>query len=128
LPKPPKIDRKDWRNLPSEQWNVRSFHVFFADMNAELFGATDYVPLRNWAFEQGVIKRAITEHGAVALRRAFDEAFRTYRPTREYPILTAGFAVAYRINSVLPRIKAEMAAEKAEVDGAPDYSEVAAWL
>jgi hypothetical protein len=43
------------------------------------------------------------------LRLAFDEAFRTYRPTREYPLLTAGFAVAYRINAIIPALRVRMA-------------------
>jgi len=127
MPKPPKIDRKDWRNLDISEWNVTTFLVYFADMNRELFGVAEYLPLRNWKFEQGVIKRAITDHGTEALRRAFDECFRTYRPTREYPMLTAGFAVAYRINAVLPRIKADLVAKVAE-EQPVDYGEVAAWL
>ncbi|WP_010494986.1 hypothetical protein [Paenibacillus elgii] len=130
-----KINRKDWRNLPPEQWNVASFHAYFADMNREFYGVETYVPMRNWRFEQGVLKRAIDEHGPVMLRAAFDECFRTYRPTREYPLLTAGFAVAYRLNTIIPRLLAEQAAEErkerereaAEV-GRPGVDEVVAWL
>jgi hypothetical protein len=80
-------------------------------MNSELYGA-DYVPLRNWRFEQGVIKRQLDEYGPEVLRAAFEECFRTYKPSRDYPILTAGFACAYRINTIIPRLLRE----KAEAD------------
>lgn len=121
--------RKDWRNLPYEHWNTSTVHVYSADMNRELFGV-EYSPMRNWSFEQGVIKRALSEHGAEVLKRAFDECFRTYKPTREYPLLTAGFAISYRINSMIPRIKAEIEREKAEEQSGEtvDYGELASWL
>lgn len=121
--------RKDWRNLPFDDWNVVTVHSYFADMNRELFGI-DYAPMRNWSFEQGVIKRALSEHGAEVLKRAFDECFRTYKPTREYPLLTAGFAISYRINGMIPRIKAEIQREKAEEQSSEtvDYGELASWL
>lgn len=99
--------RLDWRNLPYEHWNVRTLHAYFADKNREMFGVTEYLPMRNWRFEQGVLKRALDEHGAETLHAAFDEIFRTYKPSPMYPMLTAGFAVCYRLNTVLPRIKSQ---------------------
>ncbi|WP_018755151.1 hypothetical protein [Paenibacillus terrigena] len=99
--------RKDWRNLPLDQWNVASIHVYFADMNRDQFGIETYIPMRNWRFEQGVVKRALETYGADLLKQAFDECFRTYRPSREFPLLTAGFCVAYRINSIMPKLLAE---------------------
>lgn len=125
--------RKDWRNLPYEHWNTATIHAYFADMNRELFGIDGYLPMRNYGFEQGLIKRALTEHGAEVLRHAFDECFRTYKPTRDYPILTAGFAISYRINGLIPRIKAELrevVAEKSEQSriGNADYSELTDWI
>jgi len=114
MTKKPKINSADWRALPIDRWNVRSFHAYFADMNRELYGM-DYVPMRNYSFEQGVIKRELTKYGPEILRQAFDECFRTYKPTAQYPILTAGFAVAYRINTIIPRLLAEQAeAERRE--------------
>src|SRR5690606_19273911 len=96
----------------------------FVDLNREYFGM-EYAPMRNWTFEQGVVKRALTQHGAKILRQAFDECFRTYKPTPQYPILTAGFAVAYRINTIIPRLLAEQASAErrksaiAEADAQP---------
>jgi len=120
--------RRDWRALSYEHWNVRTLHAYFADMNAEYFGVAEYYPMRNWAFEQGVLKRALAEYGAEMLRAAFDECFRGYRPTPSFPILTAGFAVSYRLNAIMPRLLAEKAendrretemaaAETAEIGG-----------
>lgn len=130
----PKIDRSDWRNLTYDKWNVRTFHAYFADMNAELYGADKYLPMRNWGFEQGAIKHALAEHGAELLRFAFDECFRDCRPTRDYPILTAGFCLSYRVNGILPKLKAEqaekvrLAAEKERVESVTiDHAELDAW-
>ena len=122
--------RKDWRSLPLNEWNTATIHAYFIEMNRELFGVDEYLPLRNWTIERALIKRALTEHGAEVLKRAFDECFRTYRPTREYPLLTAGFAISYRINSMIPRIKAEIEREQtdATVSESVDYGELASWL
>lgn len=100
----PRINRRDWRNLPLIEWNTSTFHAYFADMNRKCYGVEEYVPMRNWRFEQGVIKHAIDRYGTEVLRQAFDECFREYRPTREYPLLTAGFAINYRINTIIPKL------------------------
>lgn len=99
--------RKDWRNLAAEHWNVRTVHAMIADLNAERLGVTKYIPLRTWAFEQGVIKRALTEYGAEALRETITRAFREYKPTLQYPQLTAGFLIAYMLPQIMPRVLAE---------------------
>lgn len=135
-PSKPRItaeQRRDWRNLPTTDWNVMTFIAFFAGMNAELFGAETYLPMRNYAFEQGVLKRAITQHGPEILRTACEEAFRSYRPAREYPLLTAGFCVSYRINTIIPEllaIKADEARRNAELktDSDTDYGALSAML
>ncbi|MCR8843138.1 hypothetical protein NQ117_05550 [Paenibacillus sp. SC116] len=120
--------RKDWRNLPYDQWNVLTVQAYFADMNRELFGIESYLPMRNYGFEQGVIKRALSEHGAELLKRAFDDCFREYRPTREYPLLTAGFVISYRINTIIPRLKAEIKRDEQTKDITVDFAELAKLL
>lgn len=122
-----KINRKDWRSLPYAEWNVLTVHTYFADRNRELFGVTKYLPMYNWRFEQARIKRVLNEHGAELLHRVLDECFRTYRPTREYPLLTAGFAINYRINSILPKPREEMK-QTQEDEGTLDYGKLAKWL
>ncbi|MBY0023807.1 hypothetical protein H7K28_18040 [Paenibacillus polymyxa] len=127
-----KTDRTAWHTLPHAQWNVRTVHAMFADLNREHFGVETYLPMRNWSFEQGVIKRALTEHGADVLHEAFTLIFREYKPTPDYPILTAGFAISYRLNTVIPRILADrQRKEKAEatvVNGGMAAGELASWL
>jgi hypothetical protein len=135
-PKKPRItaeQRKDWRNLPTADWNVMTFIAFFTDRNAELFGTETYMPMRNWSFEQGVLKRAISTHGPTVLREACEAAFESYRPTRDYPLLTAGFAVSYRINALIPAILARRAdgerrAAELQADGETDYGTLGALL
>lgn len=112
--------RMDWRNLPYDDWNTLTVQAYFEDMNRERFGIEKYVPMRNYRFEQGVIKRALDEYGAKVLRRACDEVFRTYRPNRQWPILTAGFAIAYRVNSVIPNVMAEIERERSELERADE--------
>ncbi|MEV2293951.1 hypothetical protein ABND12_22655 [Paenibacillus larvae] len=120
-----KIKSDDWRNLPSEKWNVRTVHAYFADMNRELFGAEVYVPMRNWKFEQGVIKRNLTSYGPEVMRKVFDRAFREYRPSRQYPILTAGFVLSYMASRILPQV---LAGEKKTEEQETDISELSDWL
>ena len=137
-PKSPRISREqrmDWRNLPIEHWNVLTFTTYFAEMNEEYFGVPrgDYLPMRNWRTEQGMLKRAIDEHGSTLLRAAFDECFRTHRVNRKYPILTAGFACSYLINGVIAaaqsRIRAEEQRKEADEEReGMDLAEVSAWL
>lgn len=123
--------RRDWRTLPIMDWNVLTFTTYFVDMNNERFGVAKYFPMGNWRLEQAQIKRAIDAYGPELLRAAFDECFRDYRPTWEYPILTAGFCVSYRINGIIPRLIEERR-RRAVADMAhaekPDKSAVMAWL
>lgn len=124
-----KITRRDWRNLPLDKWNVSTFHAFIADRNRELYGVETYIPMRNWAFEQGSLKRAITQYGVETVKALFDVAFREYRPTREYPLLTAGFVLCYRAGTLLPRIIANRQRNNAQTtasNGLPDN--IAEWL
>lgn len=104
--------RKDWRNLPLEHWNTATVHAMVIDLNAEKFEVSKYVPLRGWSFEQGVIKRALTEYGAAALRETIERAFTEYRPTSKYPQLTAGFLIAYMLPRIMPQVLAEAEAKK----------------
>ena len=123
--------RMDWRNLPIEHWNVLTFTTYFAEMNEEYFGVPreSYLPMRNWRTEQGMLRRAIDEHGPVILRAAIDECFRTHRVNRQYPILTAGFACSYLINGVIARIKSEEQRKEADEEReGMDLAEVSAWL
>lgn len=130
----PKItaeQRADWRNLPLEHWNVRTIHAMIIDLNAEKFGVDKYVPMRGWGFEQGVIKRELTEYGAEALRETIERAFAEYKPSASYPQLTAGFLIAYMLPRIMPQVLAEeKRRDRAEeaAEGAMSAEEMASWL
>ncbi|MDR9852956.1 hypothetical protein RJP21_04995 [Paenibacillus sp. VCA1] len=131
----PKItaeQRKDWRNLPLEHWNTATVHAMVIDMNAEKFGVSKYIPLRGWSFEQGIIKRSLTEYGAAALRESIERAFAEYRPSAQYPQLTAGFLIAYMLPRIMPQVLAEQKrkdqADAHPVNGGMSAEEVAGWL
>ncbi|MEI2280748.1 hypothetical protein [Paenibacillus polysaccharolyticus] len=82
-------------------------------MNRDHYGVTVYIPMRGYGFEQGVLKRALTDYGALALRESITRAFREYKPTPQYPQLTAGFLIAYLLPRIMPQVLAEQArAEK----------------
>ncbi|GAA0840659.1 hypothetical protein GCM10008915_36700 [Bifidobacterium pullorum subsp. gallinarum] len=124
-------ERKDWRNLPLEHWNTATVHAMVIDLNLEKFGVTAYVPMRGWTFEQGVIKRNLTQYGAEALRETIERAFAEYRPSADYPQLTAGFLMAYMLPRIMPRVLAEMETAKrrqAAESEAPSISELVDWL
>lgn len=123
----PKIDRSDWRNLPLEQWNVRTVHAMVIEINNEKFGVDKYVPMRGWGFEQGAIKRALAEYGADALRQTIERAFVEYRPSVQYPQLTAGFIIAYMLPRIMPQVLAERKREE-DAGPAPNVDEVISWL
>lgn len=127
----PKItaeQRADWRNLPLEHWNVRTTHQMIIDLNEEKFGVDKYVPLRGYGFEQGVIKRALTDYGAEALRETIERAFAEYKPSARYPQLAAGFLIAYMLPQIMPRVLAEQKRKERAVSVTMSSEELEAWL
>ena len=125
------VDRKEWRSLPFDEWRTPTVHAMIIDLNVEKFGVTKYIPLRGWAFEQGVIKRALAEYGAAAVRETIERAFAEYRPNEKYPQLTAGFLVTYILPRIMPQVLAEEEARRRRQESendAPDVDDVIAWL
>ena len=122
----PKIDRSDWRNLPLEKWNTKTVHAMVIDLNAEKFGIEKYVPMRGWGFEQGVIKRNLTQYGAEDIGKTIERAFVEYRPSAMYPQLTAGFLLTYMLPRIMPQILAEEKC-KDRTDSIT-VDEIASWL
>lgn len=124
-------ERKDWRNLPLEHWNTLTISAMVADLNREHYGAEKYVPNRGYGYEQGVIKRNLNEYGAEAIRETIERAFAEYRPSADYPQLTAGFLLTYMLPRIMPRVLAEMETAKrrqAAESEAPSISELVDWL
>jgi len=131
----PRINTKDWRNLPLDKWTTATVLVMFADLNRERYGVDEYLPFRNWNVERGMIKRELDRYGAPLMSEVFREAFDTYTPSRDYPILTAGFVISYIQSRIIPKLKAEqaererLAAEKERVESVTiDHGALEAWL
>jgi len=124
--------RKDWRNLPYEDWNVLTAQAMVADLNRERYGVEKYVPARGgYGYEQGRIKQALKDYGAEALAATIERAFAEYKPNAMYPQLTAGFLLTYMAPRILPRVLAELETRKrrqAAEGQAPDIDEVISWL
>lgn len=130
-----RAERLDWRNLPTEHWNTTTVHAMVIELNAEKFGVETYVPMRNWGFEQGTIKRALETYGAEIVAQCISEAFAEYKPTEQYPQLTAGFIFSYMAARIVPRLLAEEQSRKVAEEARkraetmnPDDDEVMAWL
>lgn len=125
-----KIDRKDWRNLPIDKWNTLTVLAMIDEMNRIDFGVEKYVPMRSWSFERGVVKRALDEYGAEVVREVVERAFREYRPSREYPQLTAGFIFVYMASRIVPRVLVDLKTRRTPsmLDSREDVSEIKSWL
>lgn len=131
----PKIDRKDWRNLPYDKWNTATVHAMVIELNTERYGVETYVPFRNWGAERAIIKRALETYGAEIVAGTIVEAFAEYKPTPQYPQLTAGFIFSYMAGRIVPRLLAErqsrLVAEEARKRAEtmkPSEDEVMAWM
>lgn len=101
----------DWRARNIDDWNTLTFTEYLKDKHREIFGI-EYAPMRSWQMEQGLIGRLIGTkskagtHSKAVVKAFIDEAFRTYRPTPQYPGTNFGFIYAYRRN-ILQRLESE---------------------
>src|SRR5690625_2640993 len=125
----------DWQARDIDDWNTLTFTEYLKDKHQEIFGI-EYAPMRSWRMEQGQIGRLIGTrtkkgtHSKAVVKRFIDEAFRTYKPTPQYPGTNFGFIYAYRRN-ILQRLEAEeLANEKREQEqeDAPSLDELSEWL
>jgi len=126
----------DWQARDIEDWNVTTFTEYMKDKHRELFGC-EYVPMRSWRTEQGMIGRLIGtkakagSHDKAIIKRFIDETFEAYKPTPQYPGTNFGFMYSYR-KYELQRIEAEekrkQAAKVKTEEQAKDWEEIADWL
>lgn len=108
----------DWQAREIDDWNVTTFHAYLTDKHREMFGC-EYVPFRGWQAEKGMIGRLIGTrqrkgtHDKALIKRFIDEAFKTYKPTKDYPGTSFGFIYSYR-RQILQRLEAEQTRKQAE--------------
>ncbi len=101
----------DWKSRNIDDWNTLTFTEYMKDKHREVFGI-EYAPMRGWRMEQGLIGRLIGTkskpgtHDKAVVKAFIDEAFRTYKPTAQYPGTNFGFIYSYRRN-ILQRLEAE---------------------
>ena len=106
----------EWESRDIEDWNVRTFHSYMQDKHEEMFGC-QYVPHGSWQREQGMLGRLIGTqrkkgtHDKAMIKRFIDEAFKTYKPTKQYPGTNFGFIYTYRRN-ILQALEAEESRKK----------------
>lgn len=97
-----KIKSKDWRNLPTDQWNVTTAHQFLIDETKRRFDA-EYVPggggpkSKRWTAEKGVIKRELDRKGAAVVRKFIEICWREYYTSNpdKYPYPTFFFMCGF---------------------------------
>ncbi|WP_239432466.1 hypothetical protein [Sporosarcina sp. ACRSL] len=130
---------KDWRNRPLDTWNVATFTAYLTDKHREMFGI-DYVPMRGWRTEQGILGGLIGTQSRTAprprtvsnalVKRFIDETFASYTPTAQWPGTSFGFMWSYR-KTDWQRLQAEELAQqrrKESVDNTPSTDELANWF
>lgn len=97
-----KIKSKDWRNLPTDQWNTTTFHAFLIDETKRRFDA-EYVPggggpkSKRWAAEKGMLKREIERRGPEVVRKFIEICWRDYYTSNpdKYPFPSFGFCLGF---------------------------------
>lgn len=95
-----KKDTKNWRELPSNEWNVTTITSFLADVIEERFGVT-YQPggggskNQRWMREKGMMKQAQTKYGTDVIREFIELCASNYHAKPEYPYPTFTFMYSY---------------------------------
>jgi hypothetical protein len=108
----PRISKKDWENLPIEQWSSTTHQCYLFHLTKLHFGI-DY-QCRNFATEKRMINNLVKSVGNAIVKEFIEECVRTYKPTAEYPYIQFWFMLSYRKDKVLPRLqKRHQEAEKA---------------
>lgn len=106
----PRVNTRDWLNLPVDKWNVTTFRAYMAHLHQEKFGIP-YVT-NNYAVEGRFIKDTFEKYGKEATKRFIERCFDMYKPTPQYPGINYGFMYSYMRQRILPQVLKELAAEK----------------
>lgn len=106
----PKLNTKDWKNLPINDWNATTYRAFMADLHSEVLGIK-YVP-RNYGMESKLLKDTYEGYGKEATKRFIECAIREYKPTTQYPGINYAFMYTYVLSRLMPRILKDLEREK----------------
>lgn len=138
MTKQPKPNTTDWANLPTEQWNTRTFTAYLTHLTEEHFGVA-YEPTgggakqQRWARELGMMKQAQEKYGNVVLRRFIEMCVAEYTAKPQYPYASFTFMYSYmsdRFPKAQSAIAAEARREQAEDEQAQEFKadDVRGWL
>jgi hypothetical protein len=121
-----KISAKDWRNLPTTDWNTTTFRQYLTDQHEAKYGIK--YTARNYAVEGRWLKSMIAEHGAEIVKAFIDGCFAEYKPTRDYPGLNFAFMFTYQRARILPRVMAEAKRRQVVQQAVEETEDLSDWL
>lgn len=111
-----KISSDNWRELPIEDWNSRTFVAYLTHLTEEKFGVT-YDPRgagtksQRWSREMGMINNARKKYGNDVLKQYIRICVENYQPNERYPYLAFAFAWTY-MSDYLPVAQAQVAKDR----------------
>lgn len=111
-----KVASDNWRELPIEDWNSRTFMAYLTHLTEEKFGVT-YEPrgqgskTQRWSREMGMINNARKTYGNEVLRKFIRIAIEKYSPKPRFPYMTFAFAYSY-MSDLFPVAQAQVAKEE----------------
>lgn len=115
MAKQPKVKTDNWRELPIEKWNTRTYQAYLTHLTEEHFGVT-YEPTgggskqMRYSRELGMIKNAQEKYGNHVVKRFIERCISEYHPKPEYPYVSFTFAYSY-MSDRFPKVQAEVAEE-----------------
>lgn len=129
--KPKKSKAKHYSELSVADWNTAHFQAYLADKHVEKFGI-QYVAAGGVMAERSLLSKYIGTakksglYGKETVKAFIDACFDVYKPTAQYPGLSAWFMFTY-MTAELQR--AELQGKRKEVETqADDFSELEGWL
>ncbi len=97
-----KVDTKDFRSCPIEDWNGTTFREYVKHLNKEKYG----IPCvsNNVMVENSMLKNFTKEYGNETTKKFFEECVKSHKGSDKYPTCNVGFMISYMKASVLPRV------------------------
>lgn len=111
-----KIKSYNWKELPIEDWNSRTFQAYLMYLTEEKFGVS-YEPRgagtkqQRWSREMGMINNARKKYGNDVLKQFIRIAVEKYKPNKQYPYMAFAFAWTY-MSELVPVAQKQVADAK----------------
>ena len=100
--KKPKVNTKDWANLPKELWNATTVREYIKDLNVKGLG----IPCisNNVRVENAMISKFIKDYGIETTVRFVKRCVDSYKPNPNYPTVNFTTMYSYMKQWELPRV------------------------